>query len=90
MAAVTDPVLRRREQVRRLTDIGQRVGYLAFALAIVLFVVGFIIGFTDLVVRLIVVALLGGSLVLAPSIVFAYAVRAADREDAEGTGGLRG
>ena len=83
MASVTDPVLRRREQIRRLTDLGQRIGYLAFAAAIVLFVVGFAVGFTDAVVDLIVVALVGGSIVLAPAIVFAYAVRAADREDAE-------
>jgi hypothetical protein len=76
-----DPVLVRRERIRRLTDLGQRLGYAAFALAVVVFVVGFIVGFTDLLVSTIVIAIVGGSLVLAPAIVFSYAVKAAEREE---------
>jgi hypothetical protein len=83
VAAVTDPVLRRREQIRRLTDLGQKVGYALFGAAIVLFVAGFITGFGPTVVTLIVVCLVVGSCILAPAIVFAYAVKAADREDRE-------
>jgi hypothetical protein len=83
MSDASDPVLRRREQIRRLTDLGQKVGYLLYAAAIVLFVVGFVTGFGSTVVSLIVGCLMIGSAVLAPAIVFGYAVKAADREDRE-------
>jgi hypothetical protein len=78
-----DPVLRKRARIARLTEIGQRVGYSLFGLAIVLFIVGFIGGYSDLLVTAIVVSLGVGSLVLAPAIVFGYAVKAAEREDRE-------
>ena len=78
-----DPVLRRRARIARLTEIGQRVGYGLFGLAIVLFVVGFIGSYSDVLVTSIVVCLVLGSAVLAPAIVFGYAVKAAEREDRE-------
>ncbi len=78
-----DPVRRRRAQVARLVSVGQRVGYGLFAVAVVAFFVGFVVGFDDAVVDLIVGALIVGSIVLAPSIVFSYAVKAAEREDRE-------
>lgn len=80
---MTDPVLRRRRQLDRWTRIGQRVGYACFALAMVGFVIGFVAGYTSGLVSVIVGLLLGGSAVLAPSIVLGYAVRAADRADRE-------
>lgn len=80
----SDPVLVRRARIARLVDIGQRVGYALFGVAVVAFFVGWITGYTDGVVTVIVAALVVGSIVLAPSIVFGYAVRAAEREDAEG------
>jgi hypothetical protein len=49
----------------------------------VLFVVGLVVGYTDGLVSVIVFSLVIGSLVLAPAIVFNYAVRAAEREDVE-------
>ena len=61
--------------------LGKRVGYGLFALATVLFVVGMVAGFTSALTSGIVASLLIGSLVLAPAIVFGYAVKAADRED---------
>jgi len=76
-----DPVLARREQIRRLAELGQRVGYLLFGAAIVLFLAGLVVDFTETVATLIVVALVVGSLVLAPAIVLGYAVKAADKED---------
>ncbi len=79
----SDPVRRRRAQVARLVSIGQRVGYGLFGLAVIGFVIGFAAGFTDGVVHAIEICLLLGSLVLAPSIVFAYAVKAAERDDLE-------
>jgi len=76
-----DPVLARRAQIARLVTVGQRLGYGLFAVAIVLFVVGFGVGFGGAVGGAIVACLVVGSLVLAPAIVFGYAVRAAERED---------
>ena len=49
----------------------------------VLFVIGLVVGYTDPLVQVIVFSLVIGSIVLAPAIVFNYAVRAADRDDAE-------
>jgi hypothetical protein len=78
-----DPVLARRARVKRLVTVGQRVGYALFGVAVVAFFVGFVAGFTDTVVTVIEVSLLIGSIVLAPAIVFAYGVKAAEREDRE-------
>lgn len=78
---MTDPVRVRRARIARLVDVGKRVGYGLFALAIVLFVVGLVAGFTSTTTSAIVTCLVVGSLVLAPAIVFGYAVRAAERED---------
>ena len=78
---MNDPVLARRERIRRLCDLGQRVGYGCFALAVVLFVVAFIAQFPSWLVTVIIVAMVVGSLVLAPAIVFGYGVKAADAED---------
>ena len=52
-------------------------------LAIVFFVIGFVVGYSGTLVAIIVSSLLLGSAVLAPSIVFSYGVRAAEREDRE-------
>ena len=78
-----DPVRARRARIARLVELGQRVGYGLFGLAIVLFFVGFVTGFSPTVVTITIAALLVGSLVLAPAIVFGYAVKAAEREDRE-------
>ena len=78
-----DPVRARRARIARLVDVGQRLGYTLFGLAVVLFIVGFVAGYSGGLVVAIVSALVVGSLVLAPAIVFGYAVRAAEREDRE-------
>jgi thiamine transporter ThiT len=78
-----DPVLQRRARIARLVEIGQRLGYALFGIAVVAFVIGFAAGFTDGFVTVIVACLLGGSAVLAPAIVFGYAVKAAERDDRE-------
>ena len=64
-------------------SVGQRLGYGLFAVAVVAFFVGFAVGFDAAVVDLIVGSMIVGSIVLAPSIVFAYAVKAAERDDPE-------
>jgi hypothetical protein len=78
-----DPVLARRARIARLVSLGQRVGYGLFAVAVALFVVGFVAGFDGVVGAGIITCLVVGSLVLAPAIVFGYAVKAAEREDRE-------
>ncbi len=78
---MNDPVLARRERIRRLCELGQRIGYSCFALAVVLFVVAFIAQFPSWLVTVIIAAMVVGSLVLAPAIVFGYGVKAADAED---------
>ena len=81
-----DPVLAKRARIAHWVSLGQRVGYGLFGLACVAFVAGFVVGFEDWLTTLIVAALVVGSLVLAPAIVFGYGVRAADRADREAPG----
>ena len=82
MAPVSpDGLAARRRRIARLTTAGQRVGYLLYAAAAALFFSGFATSFRSPLVTAIVVCLIVGSIVLAPAIIFSYAVRAADRED---------
>lgn len=83
LAVTADPVLDRRRRIAGLVSLGQRAGYALFGLAIALFVVGLVSGFGGLVSTAIVACIVVGSIVLAPAIVFGYAVRAAEREDRE-------
>jgi hypothetical protein len=78
-----DPVLERRRRIAGLVRIGQRTGYALFGAALVLFFAGLVVGFGGGVATAIVAAIVTGSIVLAPAIVFGYAVRAAEREDRE-------
>ena len=80
---MTDPVRERRARIARVVSLGLRLGYGLFLLAMVLFVIGLVIGYTDGLVSVIVLSLVVGSIVLAPAIVFNYAVRAAERDDVE-------
>jgi hypothetical protein len=81
MGIVTDPVLARRARVARLTAAGKRVGYGLLLVAIATFVWGAAAGFTRAVTAVFAVAMAGCTMILAPSIVFAYGVRAAEREE---------
>jgi len=76
-----DPVRARREQLARLADAGQRVGYGLFAVAVVAFVTGAVAGLNRAFVTVVIAGLVAGSLVLAPAIVIGFAARAAERED---------
>lgn len=82
-AVPADPVLERRRRIARLVALGSRAGYGLFGLAIVLFLVGLVTGYGDGIGTAIIAAIVVGSVVLAPAIVFGYAVRAAEREDRE-------
>jgi len=79
----TDPVRARRAQIAKWTLLANRVGYLCFGIAIAVFVFGFAIGFTPPVVTVVVVAMVVGSVLLAPAIVHGYAVKEAERDDRE-------
>lgn len=81
----TDPVLMKRARVARLVRFGIRAGSGLFALATVLFFVALVVGFTSFYTTTIAICLIVGSVILAPSMVFNYAVKAADRADREGS-----
>jgi heme/copper-type cytochrome/quinol oxidase subunit 3 len=78
-----DPVRARRAQVARWTLLANRVGWLFMGLAMALFVMAFAFGFAGPIVTAVTVSLVAGSVLLAPSIVLGYAVKAAEREDRE-------
>lgn len=78
-----DPVLARREQFRRLVSAASRTGYALLLVAVVLFFVAWSQGFSAPMPTLVTVALVASFVLLAPAIVFGYAVRAADRADRE-------
>jgi hypothetical protein len=79
----SDPVLVRREQIRRAATGAQRVGLLLLVAFLLLSLVGLFGDFPDAVVTGMTVCLVGGSLVLAPAILVLYMVKAADRDDRE-------
>ncbi len=81
--STVDPVRARRAQVARWTLLANRVGYLVLALAMALFVLAFLFGFTGTMAALVIGALVVSFVLLAPSIVLGYAVKAAERDDAE-------
>jgi hypothetical protein len=78
-----DPVRERRAQIAKWTLLANRVGYLFVGLAIALFFMAFLFDFTSTMATLIIVSLVVGCILLAPSIVIGYAVKAAERDDVE-------
>jgi len=78
-----DPVRARRAQVAKWTLLANRIGYLFMALAVAAFVMAFAFGFKGVIVTIVTASLIIGSILLAPSIVLGYAVKAAEREDRE-------
>lgn len=78
-----DPVRRRREQVRRIVGLANRLGYLLLLVAVVVFFIGVATDFTSTKAGIIVGTLVASCVLLAPTIVLGYAVKAADRDDRE-------
>ena len=78
-----DPILAKRTRINRWVRIGLRVGYGLFGLAVLLFFVSIIADARSGLSPAIIVCLVVGSVVLAPAIVFSYAVKAANRADRE-------
>jgi hypothetical protein len=79
-----DPVLARRARYSRVITMGQRLGYTLFAAFAVLVIVAFATHFPAPITTAATVCLIAGCVVLAPAMTFAYAVKAADREDRSG------
>ncbi len=80
-----DPIRARRERIAKWSLLANRIGWLLYALAMSSFVMAFVLGFSGPLVTVVVVTLIAGSVLLAPSIVIGYAVKAADRADRDGT-----
>ncbi|HZQ29239.1 MAG TPA: hypothetical protein VFA94_16205 [Acidimicrobiales bacterium] len=78
---MTDPILARRARVARLAATGKQVGYGLLLLAVATFVWGAVAGFSTAVTAVFAAAMALCTVILAPAIVFAYGVRAAERED---------
>ena len=77
-----DPVLVRRARLARLVTAGQRLGYSLLGLAVAAFGFGAATEFSAAVTVVVTAAMAAATVVLAPSIVLGYAVRAAEREEA--------
>jgi hypothetical protein len=82
-SAAGDPVRERRARIARWTLLANRIGYLVLALAIALFVLAFAVGFSATMAALVVAAMIVSFVLLVPSIILGYAVKAAEREDRE-------
>jgi hypothetical protein len=78
-----DPVRTRRARVARWTTLANRTGYVLLTVAVVLFFVALAVGFSGTMATLVVAALVAACVLLAPSIILGYAVKAAEREDRE-------
>lgn len=80
---LSDPVRVKRAQIAKWTLLANRVGYLFVALAMALFVIAFVLGFNSTMATLVIITFVIGCVLLAPSIVLGYAVKAAERDDRE-------
>lgn len=82
-ATELDPVRVKRAQVAKWTLLANRVGYLFVALAMALFFMAFVLDFNSVMATLVIITLIIGCVLLAPSIILGYAVKAAERDDRE-------
>lgn len=78
-----DPVREKRAKVAKYTLLANRIGYLFLAVAVATFVIGFAVSFNSTVSTIVIGSLIIGCVLLAPTIVLGYAVKAAEREDRE-------
>lgn len=76
-----DPVVVRRNRIDRWNKVASRTGYGLYALSVVAFFGGLWTSFTSVFHFVSGVALVVGSIILAPAIVITYGIRAARRED---------
>ncbi|MEC7924478.1 MAG: hypothetical protein VYB80_04585 [Actinomycetota bacterium] len=78
---MVDRLASQRRLVSRFVKVGKRIGYSLWLIAIILFFALFATDFDGPLVTVVVVTLIVGSIILLPSIVMSYAVRAAEREE---------
>lgn len=78
-----DPILEQRARWRRVADGTKRAGYVLFLLAMILFFLAVATGLRPGFVTGATVALIAGCVVLAPAILLGYAVKGAERDEAE-------
>jgi len=83
VSGIDDPIRRRRAQVGRIVTLARGVGYGLLAVAVIAFFVALATEFNGTMATIVVVSLIAALILLAPSIVLGYAVKAADREDRE-------
>ena len=83
MSEAADPVLVRRRRLARWAQRGRRAGYSLYGLSLAAFAAGLWTDFTAGPAAVAAASLVVGSIVLAPSIIVGYGVRAADRADRE-------
>ena len=83
MSAMSDPILEQRERMRRIANAAKRTGYALFAMTIALFFVALATGLGSGLVAATTASLIAGCVVLAPAILLGYAVKGAERDDAE-------
>ena len=79
--AADEDVATRRARLRRITSFGQRTGYGLYVGALVLGAIGVRTSYTPALTTLIAAALIVGSMLLAPTIVMGYGIKAAEREE---------
>jgi hypothetical protein len=80
-SSTDDPIRARRAAVARWNTRATRTGYVLFLVAVVMFFVALASDFSSGKVTVITVAMIAGSLLLAPAIVVGYAVKAAEKDD---------
>ncbi|HEX4775675.1 MAG TPA: hypothetical protein VFW74_02780 [Acidimicrobiia bacterium] len=80
-----DPVARHRARLATGVRIAKRVGYGALLVAIVAFAVAAAAGFPRALVALCIAGLVASCVVLPVPIVMGYGIRAAEREERNGT-----
>lgn len=78
-----DPILVQRAKASHWARLGQRIGYLLYGAAIIAFTIGLLTTFSGAVSAVATTGVIAGSVVLAPSILGAYMVKAAVRDDLE-------
>ncbi|HUQ40336.1 MAG TPA: hypothetical protein VM030_09285 [Acidimicrobiales bacterium] len=75
--------MERRARIAGWVTAAKRVGYGLLLVAVTAFFVGAATSFSGTIVTLVTIAMAASAVLLAPAIVFGYAVGAAEREDRE-------
>jgi hypothetical protein len=81
-----DPILEQRERWRRVATAAKRVGYVLFLASMVLFFAALPTGLPGSLIGAATATLIAGCVVLAPAILLGYAVKGAERDEAERRG----